>query len=304
MYDVRGWVEEPTISPADMRKILSPESQAPTLKLSVSAEMTLPEAKGAFKGGTACFAGLLNSVFGIDGSNVVVAIDRTGKVGRRNAEKQHLYIYNFFCKDLAIKMSKRFQHLLIATGNRGKLAEFRRLIAVDKIEVVGLDEFNVQEVEETGATFAENARLKAAGYAMQTGLVALADDSGLEVNELDGRPGVHSARYLGDVSFETRMESILHELAEKDADRSARFVCSIALATPAGDIFEQVEGVCEGKIAFAASGTNGFGYDPIFVPNGYELTFGELSNEIKNEISHRSAALSKIIPKIRGFRGF
>lgn len=201
-------------------------------------------------------------------------------------------------------MSERFQHLLIATGNKGKLAEFRRSIAFDEIEIVGLDEFHVEEVEETGATFAENARLKAAGYAMQTGLVALADDSGLEVNALGGMPGVHSARYLGDVSFETRMDSILQELAVNNADRSARFVCSIAVATPTGNIIEQVEGICEGKIAPAAKGKNGFGYDPIFVPDGHKLTFGELSDEIKIEISHRSAALSKIIPKIRGFKAF
>ncbi|HMT09514.1 MAG TPA: RdgB/HAM1 family non-canonical purine NTP pyrophosphatase [Pyrinomonadaceae bacterium] len=202
-------------------------------------------------------------------------------------------------------MSKHFQQLLIATGNAGKLAEFRRMLDGDNINIIGLDEFpDIVDVEETGATFAENAVLKAIGYAQQTGIAALADDSGLEVHSIGGRPGVHSARYLGDVSFEDRMESILIELAADGLDRSARFVSSIAIALPDGNIIEQVDGVCSGKIAAAQRGTNGFGYDPIFVPDGHELTFGELSDEIKDEISHRSDALRKIIPKIRGFTAY
>jgi len=202
-------------------------------------------------------------------------------------------------------MSNNFQQLLIATGNKGKLAEFQRLLVDVDIEVVGLDRFpEIVEVDESGDTFAENARLKATGYAVQTGMVALADDSGLEVHSLECRPGVHSARYLGDVSFEYRMQSIVNELSASDLDRSARFVCSIAVAHPDGIIVEQVEGLCNGTITDIARGTNGFGYDPIFVPNGYEYTFGELSDEIKNEISHRSAALRKIIPKIRGFTAY
>ncbi len=199
-------------------------------------------------------------------------------------------------------MSQDVKQLLVATGNAGKLAEFRQLLSVDKIDIVGLDSFaNIIEVEENGATFAENSRLKAIGYAGQTGMTALADDSGLEIDALDGRPGVHSARYLGDVTFDFRMENILMELAANGVERNARFVCCISIADPSGKIVAQEEGICEGVIAYKPRGNNGFGYDPIFIPNGFENTFGELNDAIKNENSHRSVAISKIIPKIRGF---
>ena len=198
-------------------------------------------------------------------------------------------------------MSSLRKQLLIATGNAGKLSEYRRLLADSSIEVIGLHEFeNIAEVEESGASFDENARLKAIGYARQTGKFALADDSGLEVASLDGRPGAHSARYLGEVTFEYRMDNIISELSSNNLARDARFVCSIAIADHDGNICEQVEGICIGEISKARRGSNGFGYDPIFIPNGCDQTFGELCDDVKNEISHRSIALNKIIPKIRG----
>jgi XTP/dITP diphosphohydrolase len=214
---------------------------------------------------------------------------------------QRSSIYNVFSIDFAIKMSSLRKQLLVATGNAGKLSEYRRLLADSNIEVIGLHEFeNIAEVEESGASFDENARLKAIGYARQTAKYALADDSGLEVAALDGRPGVHSARYLGEVTFEYRMDNIISELSSNNLARDARFVCSIAIADPDGNICEQVEGICAGEISKSRRGSNGFGYDPIFIPNGSDQTFGELCDDIKNEISHRSIALNKIIPKIRG----
>lgn len=199
-------------------------------------------------------------------------------------------------------MSRQVKQLLVATGNAGKLAEFRNLLGGDGFEIVGLDSFaNITEVEENGTTFAENSRLKAISYASQTGMIAIADDSGLEIEALGGRPGVHSARYLGDVTFDLRMESILSDLAAKGVERNARFVCCISIADPSGKIVAQEDGICEGVIAYEKRGNNGFGYDPIFIPNGFENTFGELNDAIKNKISHRSVAISKIIPKIRGF---
>lgn len=215
---------------------------------------------------------------------------------------RHYLVYTAFHIDLAIKMSQNYPQLLIATGNKGKLVEFRAVFGVEHIDLVSLSDIeNVSEVDETGQTFDENARLKAVGYAKQSGKLTLADDSGLEIAALDGRPGVLSARYGGEISFAERMAIILSELGETNTDRSARFVCSIALSSPDGTIVAQDKGVCEGRIALRPHGTNGFGYDPIFIPNGFELTFGELNDNIKLSISHRTAAFNKIIPKIRGF---
>lgn len=172
------------------------------------------------------------------------------------------------------------------------------------LEIRGLNEFPAAvEIEETGETFAENARLKAIGYARQTGLPALADDSGLEVAALGGRPGVLSARYGGEgTSFAEKMEKLLDELKNIDpTDRRARFVCSIAISGPDGEILYESEGICSGRIALSPMGTGGFGYDPLFVPDGHELTFGELPDSVKQNISHRSRAFSQIIPFLQHF---
>jgi len=195
--------------------------------------------------------------------------------------------------------------LLIATGNVGKIVELKGLVADLRIEVVGLDSFPyVSEVPETGSTFGENARLKAIGYAEQTGLPALADDSGLEVSALQGRPGVLSARYGGNVPFTEKMQTLLSELELTGAtDRSARFVSAIALSMPDGSVLAEAEGICSGRLAEQPRGGGGFGYDPLFIPEGYDETFGELPSEIKAQISHRSRAFSLILPVLARFFG-
>jgi XTP/dITP diphosphohydrolase len=197
--------------------------------------------------------------------------------------------------------------LLVATRNNGKLAELRELLSDLPIELVSLTDVNCRiEIDETGATFAENAVLKAAGYAQSAGLWALADDSGLEIAALGGRPGVLSARYGGDdLGFDRKMEMLLGELSNTDGtDRCARFVCSIAIADADGKILKRSDGICDGKIADRPRGAGGFGYDPIFIPDGYDETFGELSGAIKQKISHRKRAFCQIIPYLRDFIAF
>ena len=195
--------------------------------------------------------------------------------------------------------------LLIATANSGKVIEFKEMTSDLQLEIVALDQFpTIAQVAETGSTFAENARLKAAGYAQQTGLPALADDSGLEVAALGGRPGVHSARYGGDVPFSEKIRMLLAELDQvSPEDRAARFVCSIVLATPDGAICAETEGICTGKLAQYPIGNCGFGYDPVFIPEGHDQTFGQLGSAVKARISHRSSAFSHILPVLARFFG-
>lgn len=186
--------------------------------------------------------------------------------------------------------------LLIATRNQGKIAELRPLLARLPLRLRSLTEFpEIGEVEETGTTFAENATLKAKAYSEQARLWTLSDDSGLEVEALGGAPGVYSARYGGvSLTYDERIKRLLEELSQSgDANRRARFVCVIAIADPQGKIVNLSTGICAGTIAHAPRGTNGFGYDPVFVPEGYEQSFGELSSEIKEEISHRARALAE-----------
>lgn len=194
--------------------------------------------------------------------------------------------------------------ILLATNNAGKVAELREMLSGLDIEFVGLDAVpGIEEVPETGVTFAENARLKAVGYARQSGMTALADDSGLEVFALHNRPGVMSARYGGEgTSFAEKMEMLLAELKlAKNVDRRAKFACAIAIANAEGRILTESEGICEGRIALSPIGSEGFGYDPLFVPDGYDLTFGQLPGAVKRNISHRSRAFSEIIPFLRDF---
>lgn len=194
--------------------------------------------------------------------------------------------------------------LLIGTKNRGKIKELKKFLADLPFEIKSLDEFEkIVEPQETGATFAENAALKARYYALATGLSALADDSGLEVEALDGAPGVFSARYAGENSSDAdKIAKLLDELKKKD-DRRAKFVCSMAISDKTGKIIYAADGICEGRIALNPSGTNGFGYDPIFIPDGFEKTFGDLPDEIKREISHRKRAIEKIIRFLGSFNG-
>jgi XTP/dITP diphosphohydrolase len=184
--------------------------------------------------------------------------------------------------------------LLIATSNQGKIAEISALLASFPLRLRSLAEFSRSaEVEETGQTFTDNAVLKASGYARQTGLWTLADDSGLEVDALGGAPGVFSARYGGAGATDAeRVERLLRELSQgARQERSARFICVIAIADPKGQIVNISKGKCEGEITHAPRGAEGFGYDPVFIPRGFHQTFGELSPEIKQRISHRGLAL-------------
>lgn len=197
--------------------------------------------------------------------------------------------------------------LLIATHNTGKIRELEQALRGLPITFRHLTDFpNTSVVEETGNTYKENAVLKAVSYSEQTGLYALADDSGLEVDALNGTPGVRSARFGGEnASDSDRTEKLLQELLPyQGTERAARFVCCIALAsgpanatnlgTAASQVVNIAQGICDGKIALAPRGTGGFGYDPVFIPAGYEATFGELSADVKAKLSHRSKALSEM----------
>lgn len=185
------------------------------------------------------------------------------------------------------------QTLLVATHNRGKLRELQELLGELPFLLITLHDFpSVQAVEETGTTFAENASLKASGYARQAGVLTLADDSGLEVFALGNRPGVHSARYAGGAATDNdRIQKLLRAMTAHQ-ERSARFRCAVAIGAGGGKILNVSAGVCEGRIISAPRGSGGFGYDPIFVPTGYEQTFAELGPETKNQISHRARALA------------
>jgi len=182
--------------------------------------------------------------------------------------------------------------LLIATHNQGKIREYRGLLAGLPLAVTWLDDEGVTfEVDETGATFMENASLKAETYARLTGLWTWADDSGLEVDALGGRPGVFSARYGGPgLSDHARYRRLLEELgALPTAARTARFRCVVAIAMPGGPIYT-AEGTVEGLIVDEPRGQDGFGYDPVFFVPDYGATLAELSPLVKNRISHRAVA--------------
>lgn len=194
--------------------------------------------------------------------------------------------------------------LLLGTRNRGKVKEITSILEDSGWSFSSLQEFrNVESPEEVGETYADNAILKARFYAAATGQCALADDSGLEVEALGGAPGVLSARYAGEnASDADRRELLLSELANiGDKQRRARFVSVVAITDPDGRVLNVSEGICEGTIASAARGTGGFGYDPLFVPDGYEQTFAELPSDIKNRISHRGIALIKTANFLRSF---
>lgn len=189
--------------------------------------------------------------------------------------------------------------LLIATNNPGKVREYEELLAHLPIEITfPAQEGVVLDVEESGLTFEENACLKAQAYAQASGLLTLADDSGLEVDALRGAPGVHSARYAGpDADDIDRYQKLLAELADVPAkDRSARFWCVVAIVEPDGAV-HTAGGACEGQIGLKPRGDHGFGYDPVFVVDGYGgQTMAELDPELKNRISHRARAVEAAEP--------
>jgi XTP/dITP diphosphohydrolase len=191
--------------------------------------------------------------------------------------------------------------LLVATNNPGKLEEYRSLLRDLPLEITSLRDEEIDlEPEETGSTFEENAILKARAFARRSGLTALADDSGLEIDQLDGAPGVLSARYAGTGRGEDvrRYELVLHQLAEVPrTERTARFRCVIAIATPDGRV-ETAEGTINGIIAYEPRGEGGFGYDPIFYIPEFDGTMAELPAETKNRISHRARAAQAALPII------
>ncbi len=180
--------------------------------------------------------------------------------------------------------------LLIATWNSGKFAELRELLKDVPVETVSLMDMNIElDVEETGETFAENAALKAEAYCEMSGLLTLADDSGLVVDALGGEPGVRSARYAGPDATDADRISLLLSRMQRAQSRSARFVCAIAIAAPRMST-EFHFGSCEGVIASKPCGSGGFGYDPVFLLPELGLTMAQLDSERKNMLSHRAAA--------------
>jgi XTP/dITP diphosphohydrolase len=196
--------------------------------------------------------------------------------------------------------------LVLATQNNGKIAEFERLLAehASDIKVLGLADFpNMPDVAETGSTLSENAFLKARAIAAFTNLPALADDSGLFVDELNGAPGVYSARfggYSGNIAKERdqiNIEKLLAELKNTTAKkRSAQFKCAVVFVNPTTNYEHEVIGVLPGRIAEIAAGDSGFGYDPIFLPDSFEQTLAQLGAGVKDRISHRGQALRAMVP--------
>lgn len=203
--------------------------------------------------------------------------------------------------------------LVLATHNQGKVRELAEMLRDSSIlkrsdsatalpaatiDVISLKSYpDAPEVVEDGATYAENAAKKASVIAEYTGHLTLADDAGLEVNALDGAPGVNSKRWVGEDATDAQRIASLLEVLDGVTDRHARFVSAIAVVHP-DTAPEIVTGVCEGRITHKPAGKSGFGYDPIFVPKGYERTFAELGDEIKNRISHRAKALQQVFALI------
>jgi len=195
--------------------------------------------------------------------------------------------------------------LVLATHNKGKLREIAELLAPFQVRVTAAGEHGLPEPEETGTTFIENAILKARAAAGPTGLPALADDSGLAVAGLNGDPGLYSARWAGpEKDFGFAMARVERELVEREladreratgtTDRRAAFLCALALAWPDGHV-ESFEGRIEGVLVFPPRGTLGFGYDPIFIPDGYRQTFGEMDPAVKHRIGHRAIAFNRLV---------
>ncbi len=192
--------------------------------------------------------------------------------------------------------------LLVATHNPGKLREYRQLLKGLPLEILSLDDAHIDlQVEETGRTFPQNALLKAQGYAQASGMLTLADDSGLEVDALGGEPGVRSSRYAGpDATDSQRNRFLLDRMVDvAPGDRTARFRCAIAIVAPHGRSWV-VEGSLEGEIAHQPAGEGGFGYDPIFFLPQMGVTAAQLAPRQKNRISHRARALRKARAILRG----
>lgn len=186
--------------------------------------------------------------------------------------------------------------LVIASHNQGKVREIRALLGPYGLEPVSAGELGLDEPEETGDSFIANAELKARAAALASGMVALADDSGLAVDALDGAPGIYSARWAGDgKDFGLAMQKVHEAMVELgDETDTARFLCALSIAWPDGHV-ENFLGRVNGRIVWPPRGTAGFGYDPIFQPLGHDITFGEMEPEAKHAISHRADAFHKLV---------
>jgi XTP/dITP diphosphohydrolase len=195
---------------------------------------------------------------------------------------------------------RRFEggRLIVASHNPGKVREITELMAPFSVPVVSAADLDLPEPEETGTTFTANAELKAKAAAMSAGGVALADDSGLAVTALDGAPGIYSARWAGpDEDFALAMKKVETEMggaAGRPGGNAAKFVCALTLAWPDGHV-ETFEGTVAGTLTFPPRGDRGFGYDPIFVPEGYDITFAEMEPDKKHAMSHRADAFQKLV---------
>ncbi len=190
--------------------------------------------------------------------------------------------------------------IIIASKNKGKIKEIKRILILPGVKLLSYEDVgDWEDIEENGNTYEENAYLKAEALVKKFNLPVVADDSGLEVEALGGKPGVDSARYAGDkATDEDRIRKLLNELKEvPEKERKARFRCLALYLSPTGEAIA-AEGVLEGKIGFEPKGSNGFGYDPIFIPDGYDKTLAEFSLQEKNKLSHRGKAFHRLREKL------
>lgn len=187
------------------------------------------------------------------------------------------------------------KEIIFASHNQGKIKEMKEMLHPLGIRILTFEDIDMPDVEETGKTFEENAALKAVTIAKLNQVPCFSDDSGLCVDCLDGRPGIYSARYAPNRDFQKGMRMLLDEMEKTcSGNRKAHVMCVIALGYPDGS-YQAFEGRVDGTISTTLHGTGGFGFDPIFIPDGYEQTFAELDEDVKNKISHRARALQKMI---------
>lgn len=188
------------------------------------------------------------------------------------------------------------RELVIATKNKGKIEEFKVLFKkFNDVKILSLEDFpEIEEPEETGKTFAANARQKATYYAQKTGKTCVADDSGLEVKTLGGAPGIRSARYCGEHGNDKENNILLLNTMKLHTNRTCRFRCALAVVKADGEVLLETEGICDGMLLHEPLGDNGFGYDPLFWSTELHKCLGEVSLEEKNKVSHRSKAIKKL----------
>lgn len=195
------------------------------------------------------------------------------------------------------------KQIVLASGNAGKVREINQLLNESGLSIVPQSDFNVPEAEETGLTFVENAILKARNAAAHTGLPAIADDSGIEVDALKGAPGIYSARFAGkDASDQDNLEKLLTDIQDvPNEERTARFQCLMVYMRHAQDPTPLIfQGTWEGRILHASQGNNGFGYDPVFYVPEQDCSSAELPSDVKNQLSHRGQALKKMAAALTG----